>query len=98
MKEKLTAIIAILTIIGIVFGVYFYIENRYALAEELKKTQQRLDYKILTDKFDAIQERIWKIKERSGEKPRDKTIKEELQKLESDKELLKTKIEAEEKK
>ncbi len=98
MKEKLAAIIAILTIIGIIFGVYFYIENRYALAEELKKTQQRLDYKIISDQFQAIQERIWKIKDRVGEKPKDQTIKEELQKLESDKKSLEMKIDVMEKK
>ena len=98
MKEKLTFIIAILTIISIVFGGFFWIEGRYALSEELKKVQQRLDYKILNDQFQAISEIIWKIKDRVGENPKNQTIKEELQKLESDKESLRIKIESMEKK
>ena len=57
-------IISILTIVGIAFGAYFYIENRYALSDELKQVEKRLDYKILSDQHNSIQHRIWQIQDR----------------------------------
>lgn len=98
MKEKIATTIGILTIIGIVFGGYFWIENRYALSEELRKIEQRLDYKIISDQIQSIQDRIWKIIDRSGSRPKDAIIKEELRQLEEIKANLKMKLENLEKK
>jgi len=98
MKEKITVIGGILAIIGVIFTAYFWIDGRYALSQELEKTKARLEYKILSDQFQAISDRIWKIKDRAGEKPKDPTVKEELRQLESDKESVKVKIDAMEKK
>ncbi len=100
MNGKLTIIGALILIIGTCFGVYFYAENRYALSQELKKTQeelkqtnQRIDYKILTDQLRSVQDRIWKIQDRlEGNAPRDATTKEELRQLEQDKGEMKEKI------
>lgn len=75
------SIIALCTLIGIVFGTYFWIDSRYALSEELKKTQQRLDYKIISDRANSLQERIWKIEDRCKGGKTDQTTAEELRSL-----------------
>lgn len=88
----IATIIALLTIIGICFSVYFYFERRYALAEDLKKVESRLDYKILSDRLQSIQDRIWKIIDRCSGKPTDVTINEELRELENKKEATKKEL------
>ena len=85
MKEKLAVIGALVMVVGTCFGVYFYAEDRYALSEELRQTQQRLEYKITADQLRSVQDRIWKIIDRSGREPRDSTVREELRQLEEDK-------------
>ncbi len=92
MKNILSLIIALLTIIGITFGVYFYMEKRYALADELTKVTQRLDEKIDSDRYNQIQDRIWKIQDRYRNKQMEDTVKEELRQLEKEKEELNNKI------
>jgi len=57
MKKLLGPIGGLLAIIMVIFGVYFYIEERYALCENLKKLEQRLDYKVLSDQYQSIQQR-----------------------------------------
>lgn len=85
-------IISLCTIIGIVFSGYFYLDNRYATAEDLKKIEKRLDYKITADQYLAIQERVWKLRDRYSDIPKDKGILNELRCLETEKELLNKKL------
>ena len=92
-------IISILTIVGIAFGAYFYIDNRYAQCEDVKKIEKRLDYKIVSDQLKSVQDRIWRLEDRNAkEKVVPKTVKEEQRQLESDKKLLEKKLENLEKK
>ncbi len=91
------AIIAILTILGFAFGAFFYIDGHYANCEDVKKIEKRLDYKILSDQLQSIQQRIWTIKERFEGRKMDKTTTEELQQLEVNKEETGNKIKALEK-
>jgi predicted mannosyl-3-phosphoglycerate phosphatase (HAD superfamily) len=84
-KFTLTNIVSFLAIVSFVFGGYFYLEKRYALAQDLKKVEQRLEYKIVNDRLNSIQERIWKIEDRFENKPMDETTKEEYRKLQVDK-------------
>lgn len=92
MTKIIGLIIAILTLFGILFGAYQYMETRYALAQEVKKIEQRLDYKILTDQLKAIQQRIWTIQDRFNNKKMDTTTKEEVRDLEQNKEQIQEKI------
>jgi len=46
LKECSGSILAIAAVVSLAFGGYFYFEKRYALAEELQKTNQRLEQKI----------------------------------------------------
>lgn len=78
-------ITALATLIGIIFGVYFYFEARYAKAADVQQIEKRLDYKILKDQYFDIQQRIWLLTDRYGENPEDKTIKAELRSLEQEK-------------
>lgn len=93
MKEKLSIIAALVILLGTAFSVYFYFENRYALAQALQKTDQKvdksikaMDYKFKSLQSDSLQDRIWKIEDRYGKDPKDPVIKETLRKLYLDKE------------
>jgi len=98
MKEKLAFILVVTALLGTFFGAYWWIETRYALSEDLRMVAQRLDYKIASDQLQSIQQRIWQIKDRCGEFPKDMTTKEELRKLEEDKKQLQDKLKTMEKK
>lgn len=57
-----------------------------------EKEAKRLDYKILSDQFKAIQERIWTITDRFRNKKMDETTREELRSLEVSKTDTKDKL------
>ena len=76
-------LIALTTLVGTAFTV----DNRYAKDQQVKKVEQkvqkvekRLDVKILKDRANALQERIWKLEDRYNGKKIPTTIKEELRK------------------
>ena len=80
--EIIQLILGILAIITIVFGAYFYMEARYAKAEEnkkdhesvstgMKKMSERLDYKIVSDQCKETEQRIYRIEDRMRGKPID---------------------------
>jgi len=97
-KMKLVAgIISLITLISLVFGTYFFLDNRYASAQALKQVEQRLDYKIKSDQVQSIQQRIWQIDDRCADKC-SLTAKEEKRKLQSDLELTKEQMKVLEKK
>ena len=97
LEDSVSTILALVSLIGVVFGIYFYNEGRYAIAEnvnkELKQTQEqvqkvieRLDIKILNDRADNLQQRIWKLEDRYGvEKKMPYEVKEEFRKLKQEK-------------
>tara|TARA_R100001244_G_scaffold82073_1_gene63849 strand:+ start:12 stop:338 length:327 start_codon:yes stop_codon:yes gene_type:complete len=61
------------TLLGGVLGTAFTIDSRYAKTGEIadikdyvQKIDKRLEIKILKDRADALQERMWKIEDRYG--------------------------------
>lgn len=63
--KTVQTIVALIVIIGsTIIGAYLFIDDRYALAEDVKNVKARLEYKILSDQIDNIQQRIWKIEDR----------------------------------
>lgn len=42
------------------------VEARYAKSAYVKQVEQRLDQKIVADRMDNIQDRIWKLEDRYG--------------------------------
>lgn len=82
----------ILLFIQIVFGLvviiiagYFFIENRYAIKREMRMVQNRLEIKTINDDLKDVQKRIWVLEDRLNANPSDRTVKEDLRKLESEK-------------
>lgn len=88
MSKTIAYLIAVGSLVGMCFGAYFFVENRYAQAETVKQLGQRLDEKIKSDRVNAIQERIWKIEDRCLKRPPTDTEKEELRMLKENKEKL----------
>ena len=83
-KTLVGFLIALTTLVGTAFTV----DNRYAKDEQVKQVEQqvqkvekRLDKKILKDRANALQERIWKLEDRYEKKKMPKTVQEELRKL-----------------
>ena len=88
-------------IVAAVFGAFSYLRSEFApkaLAEEVRQFKQQYDYDKTINFLRQTEGRIYVIKERHGEKPDNKTIKEELNKLEKDAEELKDKLKVIEKK
>ena len=65
-------ITAVLVLLAMFFGAYTYIDTRYALSEELKLVEKRLEFKILDDQRDSNQREMFQIEERNLGKPIEK--------------------------
>jgi archaellum component FlaC len=79
-------ILSILTIIGMAFGVFFYVDAHYAKCAEVKAIERRLDYKIESDKLTATQARLWSLEDRYGSDPdkvQNPEIKQQMKELKS---------------
>lgn len=66
MFRKIGAFLVVLLTISGVVGVIYSLDGRWAKAEEVVLLAQRLDMKILGDKADRLQSRIWAIEDRHG--------------------------------
>jgi hypothetical protein len=94
-KNKVASITSILILIGIVFSAWWFIENRYALSSRQLELEKRLDYKIVSDQYWSIQDRIWRIMDRCPQGapgPVDPTAKEEMRTLFEKRDELKRKL------
>ena len=79
--------IAILTLIGMAFGVLFWVDGRFAKCAEVKAIERRLDYKIESDVLNQKQDRLWKLQDRYGMNPAavaDPAIRQAIKDLQSD--------------
>ena len=86
----MSKIIAILTIIGMCFGVFFYVDANYAKCADVKAIERRLDYKIETDKFSASQGRLWQLEDRYGPDPdrvQNKEVRQQMKELKTEVEI-----------
>ena len=90
-KGWLAFVIALTTLVGTAFTV----DNRYAkqtqttakidsVEQTIQKVEQRLDKKILKDRADVLQERIWKYEDRYEDKPMPDSIKEVIRDLQKE--------------
>ena len=81
--NKMNTLIALVVGFCTMMGTAFTIDSRYAKVGEMSEVNEyvqqvdgRLELKILKDRADAIQERMWKIEDRYGmdvaEMPEDK--------------------------
>lgn len=65
----ITKIVAVFTLLGILYGAAAFIDNRYAKAQEQKAVERRLDIKIEGDILNQKQDRLWKLEDRYGSDP-----------------------------
>ena len=79
--SNLQILIALLTIIAIIIGTYIYIDNRYALKNQLKRIEIRLELEITQDDLLYSLERSYELEDRLLKKTNVITEKEELRKL-----------------
>lgn len=92
MNKCIGAILGIVGLISAALGGYLHFDNKFARAEELNSVKKRLEYKILTDQYISVQDRIWKLEDRSSKKSMDETAREEYRSLLNQKTLLDTQI------
>lgn len=64
--SRIVHIIAILTAF---FTAFLFIDSRYAQSGHVKSIQLRLEHKILADRSNDIQQRVWQLEDRY---PKDK--------------------------
>ena len=62
-------VLSVFILISMLFGTWFFIENRFALANDLKLVELRLDSKVEGDKYFKLQERLWQLEDRQEVKP-----------------------------
>ena len=96
LPNVLTVILSLIALFGTGFGVYSYFENRYALAGEVKKLEQRLENKIVTDQFLTTQQRIWELQDRAVNQKRKLSLDEtrDIERLKEQKILLEKKLDS----
>ncbi len=80
MKNVLQAVGAVLAVVVVILGAYNYIDNRYALKNQLRNIEIRLEIKIKSDDIRQIQDRLWTLEDRLAEQE-DATLREELRTL-----------------
>jgi len=104
MKQKLallSAIGALILILGTGFKVYFYFQDALAqgiqkvdekLSQQIQKTDQKvnkafdaIEYQGKFMEFGSLQDRIWKIEDKFGKNPKDPVILKTLRDLYADK-------------
>jgi hypothetical protein len=62
MMKTIISVVSFLIAVG---AAYVSVDQRYAHAEEVKKLEMRLEQKILEDRSQSIQERIWRYEDRA---------------------------------
>ena len=82
-------IISILVLLAMFFGAYTYIDTRYALSEELKLIEKRLDFKIADDQRESNQKEIYQLEEKNLGKPIEKWDKRDRERYKILRDLLK---------
>jgi hypothetical protein len=63
---KVNTVIAIAVGLSTLLGTAFTIDSRYAKTDYVEQIDKRLELKILKDRANALQERMWKIEDRYG--------------------------------
>jgi hypothetical protein len=62
-------IVAVLTLLGLVYGGLTWVDGRYAKCADQKAIERRLDIKIEGDVLNQKQQRLWQLEDRYGSDP-----------------------------
>ena len=93
MKKLLAPIGGLILIIGALWGVYNHLDTTFAKCAEVQEMKQDMRLMRLQIQQEAIDRRMWVIKERHGEEPKDKTVREELTTLQEKNKTIQKQIE-----
>jgi hypothetical protein len=63
--KTIAGFVSLLVLITLFFGAYRFLDDRYALANELAKVEKRLDVKIADDQRISMQQEMRQIEERN---------------------------------
>ncbi len=91
MIKKLSTIIGLILALITLIGVIYTYDQSKAKASDLMLTNQRLDQKIMDDRADRVQERIWKLEDRYENKKMEQVIKDEYRLLQEELDKIKGK-------
>lgn len=76
----------------LLIGIAFTVNNHFAKADEVKVVELRLDYKIESDVFNSMRERLWKLEEQCSYGTCSTDEKKEVQQLKEDIDIQKEKL------
>lgn len=71
--STIVSIASVLTLIGVFFGAFQFIDTTYAQNKELSKLIDKVDIKILDDRSKDLQQRIWSLEDRKMSVPVEST-------------------------
>lgn len=63
-KKVYTGILAVVVTLIAIGGVIIAMEDRYAKASDVQKVEVNLNYYILSQRAEALQQRMWQIEDR----------------------------------
>lgn len=63
-KRYVQSAIGILTLVGLLFSAYFFVDARFAKCADVQHIERRLEYKIENDQLIGMQQRIWSLDDR----------------------------------
>ena len=66
LSSSTSLILTTLALISAIGGGAYWLESRYARAESVSQLANRLDYKILEDRYYQLQSRLWRLEDRYG--------------------------------
>lgn len=93
LKSRVELYIGIFTLVGMIFGAPYFLDNHYAKASDQQNTASKLEQKILEDKYSAIESHIWSIQDRFKNLDKaPKEVRDELRDLQNRKDRIKSRL------
>jgi hypothetical protein len=89
-------LVPVFTVVTICFTGYFFIDGNYARSSDMQVVEYRVDYLELKNRYNWVQERVWKLEDRYGGEGvpnASQTVKEEYRALIVELGLLKRNLE-----
>jgi hypothetical protein len=87
MKKDINSVVAVITIIGAIFGAYFFFTTTFAKCADLKRVEYRMEYKIQSDYVRDSRRTLWDFQDKygvNGERAPDPIVKDQMQKMKND--------------
>lgn len=64
--KKISVTLGLIISLTVIVGAGAKLDRRWAKADQLVMVAQRLDQKIIQDRINAIQERLWRLEDKYG--------------------------------